>query len=135
MNTSNVKTSRDLADLLESVAKMLRALPDYELSEAYVQDYQLGIQQKSVGTSRTSKAQISLADFACELPNLSRESAESELKSLTLDSMRQVAALLEIRIPSKATKSETLSTLLAQVFDIPAGQERIRTFHKRKLEA
>lgn len=63
--------------------------------------------------------------------SLERGDAEAELKNLKTDSIRQLAAALGIRIPSKATKAEATSTLLAHVFDIPAGQELIRTFHRR----
>ena len=75
--------------------------------------------------------QRSLSDLASRLPTLGRENAEAEIQALTVKDMRQIAASLEIRIPSKATKSETVNMLLAQVFDVPAGHERIRTFHKR----
>ena len=63
--------------------------------------------------------------------SLERGDAEAELKNLKADAIRQLAAALGIRIPSKATKAEASSMLLAQVFDIPAGQELIRTFHRR----
>lgn len=135
MDTNNIKTSRDLADLLEYAVKMLRTLPEYELSEGYQQGKHSTIQKKSHGIAEASNTQMSLADLASKLPSLSRESAVSEIESLTLESMRQIASLLEIRIPSRATKSETLNTLLAQLFDIPAGQERIRTFHKRNVQS
>ena len=55
------------------------------------------------------------------------------MNSLTVPAIRQLASLLGIRIPSKAIKSESISMLLSQVFDVPAGQELIRTFHKRKV--
>ena len=40
-------------------------------------------------------------------------------------------SLLGMRIASRATKKESMEVLLAQVFDVPSGQELLRTFHKR----
>ena len=71
-------------------------------------------------------------DWSRRFSGLTRDEAAAELRNLKVDSIRRLAASLGIRIPSKATKSEATSTLLAHVFDIPAGQELIRTFHRRR---
>ena len=71
-------------------------------------------------------------DLSRRFSGLARDEAEVELRNLKVDSIRRLAASLGIRMPSKATKAEAISTLLAHVFDIPAGQELIRTFHRRR---
>ena len=135
MDIKDIKTSRELADLLESVAKILRTLPEYELPESSRQADPVDQQQKVFGKPDKLQNQLSLADFAYRFPKMERDVAEAEIKALTVESMRQLAALLEIRVPSKATKSETVDMLLTQVFDVPTGQERIRTFHKRNMKS
>ena len=145
MNTHNIKTSHELADMLEGVAKasrefantlegvanVLREPPELQLTEPGqtldVPDVPKNVQQKD----NKQSAQFPLADLANRLPTLEKADAEAELKTLKVDSLRQLASLLGIRMPSKATKSESINMLLSQVFDIPAGQELIRTFHKR----
>ena len=72
-------------------------------------------------------------DLSRRFSGLTRDEAAAELRNLKVDSIRQLAASLGIRIPSKATKAEATGTLLAHVFDIPAGQEIISTFHQRKV--
>lgn len=127
MDFSHIKTSRDLADLLESVAKVLRTIPEYDITEFH-KSFDTNGPQKG---ATSFKSEIPLDELAYRLPTLNREEAHLEIQSLTIASMRQLASHLQIRIPSKATKSETVSMLMSQIFDLPAGQERIRTFHKR----
>ena len=130
MATNDIKTSHDLAEALEDAAKALRAVPNlslYELGQILAE----GKAQRSNVKASAGKAKFDLSDLAARLPNLERDEAESELNALNVDSLRQLATLLGIRIRSKMPKSQSVALLLAQLFDIPAGQELIRTFHRR----
>lgn len=131
MDYKDVKTSHDLADVLESVANLLRSIPEYELGKVR-QNFKDTDNQKN---SEDPQIQITLTELASRLSEFGRENAETELKKLTLESMRHLATSLKIRIPSKASKADTISILLTQLFDIPAGQERIRTFHNRNVKS
>ena len=131
MRRDKIRTSHDLADLLEDVAKGLRMLPPLDLSDAQ-QDLATDIlKSRKRGDSDQEAVRERLTLLAEELPRLSRSDAETHLVSLTVDSIRQLAPMLDVRIPSKATKNEYVQMLLTQLFDAPAGQELIRTFHKR----
>lgn len=131
MDYKDVKTSHDLADVLESVANLLRSIPEYELGKVR-QNFKDTDNQKN---SEEPQIQITLTELASRLSEFGRENAETELKKLTLESMRHLATSLKIRIPSKASKADTINILLTQIFDIPAGQERIRTFHNRNVKS
>lgn len=131
MDYKDVKTSHDLADVLESVANLLRSIPEYELGKVR-QNFKDTDNQKN---SEDPQIQITLTELASRLSEFGRENAETELKKLTLESMRHLATSLKIRIPSKASKADTINILLTQLFDIPAGQERIRTFHNRNVKS
>ena len=131
MDYKDVKTSHDLADVLESVANLLRSIPEYELGKVR-QNFKDTDNQKN---SEDPQIQITLTELASRLSEFGRENAETELKKLTLESMRYLATSLKIRIPSKASKADTINILLTQLFDIPAGQERIRTFHNRNVKS
>lgn len=131
MDYKDVKTSHDLADVLESVANLLRSIPEYELGKVR-QNFKDTDNQKN---SEEPQIQITLTELASRLSEFGRENAETELKKLTLESMRHLATSLKIRIPSKASKADTINILLTQLFDIPAGQERIRTFHNRNVKS
>ena len=130
MQPDRIRTSHDLADLLEDAARGLRMLPPLDLSDA-----QRGIATNILKARKRGdsdqEARERLTLLAEELPELSRSDAETHLVSLTVESIRRLAPMLDVRIPSKATKNEYVQMLLTQLFDAPAGQELIRTFHKR----
>lgn len=129
MVTDQIKTSHDLADALEGVVEVLRGLPAFQIADGPALQKQ-GVRGRDHEKSNGQSAQVQA--IADRLLNLPRKDAEAEIGSLTLPEIRQIAALRGIRVPSRATKSETVAMLLAQVFDMPAGQELIRTFHKRR---
>ena len=132
MRNYEIDTSHDLADLLEDAAKRLRMLPSVRFSDAQgrVADDRLS-DRRGRRNYREAIRQDGLALVAEELRESSRLDAEARLGSLTVGEIRQIAPSLGVRIPSKGTKSEYIQMLLTQVFDAPAGQELIRTFHKR----
>ena len=135
MRDDRIRTSHDLADLLEDAARGLRMLPPLDLSDA-----QRGIatdilKGRKRGDSDQEAVRERLRLLAEKLPGLSRSDAENHLVSLTVGSIRQLAPMLDVRLPSKATKNEYVQMLLTQLFDAPAGQELIRTFHKRGSRA
>jgi len=132
MVTDQIKTSHDLADALEGVVKTLRGLPAFKIADGP------GLQEQDVrirGQGKSNAYPVYIQRISERLRDLSRKDAEEEINSLTLPEIRQIAAVQGIRVPSRATKSETAAMLLAQVFDMPAGQELIRTFHKRKAHS
>ena len=135
MDINNIKTSRDLADLLEDVVKLLRTLPELPLKDTGLELETLNHQMENQNNTGHKQNHAPSSDLVSRLPDLGRDNAKEEIQSLTLDAIRQLATSLEIRIPSRATKSETVQMLLEQVFDMPAGHDRIRTFHKRKASS
>ena len=129
METHDIKSSHDLADVLENIATLLRTVPEFQITEP-----PQVVKTSHAKKTTQKKAHKQVADveaLARRLPGLSRDGAEAEMNALTVPSIRQLASLLEIRIPSKITKTETINMLLSHVYDIPAGQELIRTFHER----
>lgn len=131
MAARNIQTSHDLAAALEVAARALRAFPDLSLQELSQTLAQGQHPKKATASAGKPVDQAQLEDLSRRFSGLARDEAEAELRNLKVDSIRQLAASLGIRIPSKATKAEATSTLLAHVFDIPAGQELIRTYHRR----
>ena len=131
MRTDEIKTSHDLADLLEDAARGLRLLPPFELACGQRTSLSDRTQETTRKNGDKKQVQEKLAFLVEQLPELNRADAEAHLVSLTVAAIRQLAPLLDVRIPSKATKSEYIQLLLTQLFDAPAGQELIRTFHKR----
>ena len=129
MDTRDIKTSLDLADALENIATVLRAVPEFQITEH--PQVSETLHAKKMPQKKAHHRISDVEDLAKRLPDLSRDGAETEMKALTVPSIRLLASLLEIRIPSKMTKNETIDMLLSHVYDIPAGQELIRTFHKR----
>ena len=131
MQLRGIKTSHDLADLLEDTARVLRMLPAMQLVDVRKPssaDSTAHFQNDRVGQERRLPNVSALKE---QLPALDRTAAETQLCSLTVDLIRQLASSLDVRIPSKATKPESIKLVLSQLFDAPAGQELIRTFHKR----
>lgn len=133
MSARNIQTSHDLAAALEAAAQALRAFPDLSLQELSQTLAQGQPPKKAAASAGKPLGQAQLDDLSRRFSSLERGEAEAELKNLKTDSIRQLAASLGIRIPSKANKVQATSTLLAHVFDIPAGQEIISTFHQRKV--
>lgn len=131
MTTEKIQTSHDLADLLEDAVQVLRMLPAMQLTDDQQPVRTRNAKQNRQGESDRKRMEEGLATVAKQLPELDRAEAETQLSSLTVDSIRKLAPILDIRIPSKATKDEYIKLLLSQLFDAPAGQELIRTFHKR----
>ncbi len=127
MLTKRIRTSHELADTLEELAKALRMLPEFEM---HPENLTQPSRQPSAPDSG-HKVPSRMAELADTLHSLQRDDAEGELNALTLPALRQLSKLLQIRIPSRATKAETVRMLLEQVFDLPSGQELIRTFHTR----
>ena len=132
MRTDDINTSHDLAELLENAARLLRMLPEIQLNDAgpdvSSKNPDSKVVQKVYSRELTADHLSLLAE---RIPELGRADAEAQLTSLTVGSIKQLAPLLDIRMPSKATKDEYIKLLLMQLFDAPAGQELIRTFHKR----
>lgn len=131
MAARNIQTSHDLAAALAAAARALRAFPDLSLQELGQALAQGQSPKKAAARGGPPADKAQLEDLSRRFSSLERGDAAAELKNLKVDSIRQLAAALGIRIPSKATKAEATRSLLAQVFDIPAGQELIRTFHRR----
>lgn len=135
MPNDQIQTSRDLADTLEEVVKVLRNIPEFQVQVE-------GIPQTAEASDvfhnkkkSNELRQSEIAELAELLPGLGRSNAEQQLSSLSLQQIRELAKLLEIRVASRMAKSETVNVLLAQLFDMPSGQELIRTFHKRNSES
>jgi polyhydroxyalkanoate synthesis regulator phasin len=134
MKTDGIKTTHDLAEYLEEVAKGLRFLPEMALEDANrkrpakkVMD-DGPVARQSNHTVKHEELKV-LAD---QIRELTKDEAEARLLSLTVPAIRQLALLVDIRVPSKATKGEHIETLLLHLFDIPAGHEVIRTFRDRQ---
>jgi type II secretory pathway component PulK len=132
METKNIKTSHDMAVALEGFAKILRAYPEFRLPEFEQSLDESNAQTSGRKTADKNRIQFRLEDLANRFPNLEKSTAQAEIETLTVDSIRQLSVLLGIRMPSKLKKSQAIEMLLEQVFDIPAGQELLRTFHRRK---
>ena len=121
MKTDGIKTTHDLAEYLEEVAKGLRFLPEMALEDA---------NRKRPAKKVMDDGPEELKVLADQIRELTKDEAEARLLSLTVLAIRQLALLVDIRVPSKATKGEHIETLLLHLFDIPAGDEVIRTFRK-----
>ena len=128
-----VKTSRHKTNLLEEMVELLRTPPELPLSDVDLKSETPNNRMEIRKNAGHRQGQRPLSDLASRLSTLGKENAEAEIQSLTLEAIRQLASHLDIRIPSRATKLETIKMLLEQVFDVPAGHERIRTFHERNV--
>ena len=131
MASEHVKTSHDLADELESAARALRNAPAVPLTDASEPLKKSPGRSTSAGSNSLGGRRPELEELVEQLATMERTSAEPELRSLPVTAARRVAKILGLRVPSRATKDETVDLLLAQLFEVPAGQERIRTFHER----
>ncbi len=129
MPLDRIKDSHELADLLDLAVHALRAQPPVALATEETLDERNS--RASSGKVNGRKMEQELNRLADRLPGFERTVAESELASMTVAAIRQLAPLLDIRLPSKAKKSEYIQILLGQLFDAPAGQELVRNFHKR----
>ena len=131
MRRDAIRTTHDLAQFLEETARVLRQIPAIDLTgvTSDISDDVSG--QLRETKTRGSQTEDELILLAEELPSMSRAEAESKLNSLTVKAIRVIAPMLAVRVPSRATKAESIRVLLVQLFDAPAGQELIRTYHKR----
>ena len=128
MEIDRIRTSHDLADLLEEAAQVLRMLPAMPLASVRRSEGTGASDSKEQGGGHRRRLSETLQSLAEKLPQIDRLEAETELSSLPVYSIQQLAPLLGVRMPSKATKNEYIRLLLSQVFDAPAGQEVVRTF-------
>ena len=128
--SDRLQTSHDLAQLLESWAKVLRSLPEMTLQE-FKRD-SMGSKTRPRGPYGADSADNGLADLAERLPTYDKELARASLDALTVSQIRKISTLLRIRTPSKGLKAELIDMLLAHVIDIPAGQDVVRTFHRER---
>ena len=118
--------SHELGNLLSDLALALRKQP--------TQDLRHGKEEEAANVERSAderQRSVALSELAARLPSLERSAAETKLEDLTVGDIRKLAGMLQIRVPSKIRKAEAVEMLLEHVFDIPAGQQLIRTFHKR----
>ena len=134
MKIDGIKTTHDLAAYLEEVAKSLKALPEIALDDANqkhpakkVMDDGPAARQRNLAAEHEE-----LKVLAGQIRELTKDEAKTRLLSMTIPDIRQLALLVDIRVPSKATKGEHIETLLLHLFDIPAGHEVIRTFRNRQ---
>lgn len=134
MAIRDVETTHDLATFLEETARLLRAIPPILLAEGKAFDEGIEVATEHGRGNKEAEEDTTHAALAEKLQELGRENAQDELQSLTVDGIRRTAASLGIRIPSKSKKSDAIDLVLAQVFDMPAGQELLRTFHKRNAD-
>ena len=123
-----LETAGEVASVLEAIAKKLRSLPAKGLSGNSPGSSERTPKRKA----RTKGPLVDIPSLSREVPQMSREAAEATLGSLTVLSLRELASLLNIRAPSRATKLELVQLLLSQLFDIPEGQQLISTFHRRR---
>lgn len=140
----NAEESNDIASLIEATTAKLHELG--ELLSAFalaLRKHQMQDLDRRVGEEKAASIEraederqcvVALSGLADRLPNLERSMAEAELANLTVSNVRKLAGMLQIRIPSKIKKDEAVNMLLEQVFDLPARQQLIRTFHKRNSQ-
>jgi hypothetical protein len=135
MNIENLDTTHDLADLLEGVAAVLRKMPATAVRDAQLKGFKGVIEAEPESENPRGNLSEQVSSLAAEMTDLDRAGAETRLASLTVSSIRDLSSIFQIRIPSKSTKRDAIDLVLSQLFDVPAGQELIRTYHKRKLES
>ena len=131
METESVRTTLDLAILLEHVARKLRAIPEMEISFVADESKSETALDSDDAKSREARHRIVVDKLSTYIERLDRQGAEAELANLSVSEIRELAALFHVRIPSKVRKSEAISMTLSQLVDMPAGQELLRTFHER----
>ena len=123
-----LETTDEVASVLEAVAKKLRSLPSAGLYGNHLGSPEHTPDRKA----RPKGPPVDLPSLSREVPQMSRVVAEETLGSLTVPSLRELAPLLNIRAPSRATKPELVQLLLSQLFDVPEGQQLISTYHRRR---
>ena len=123
MDHDDIHTSYDLADFLEQVARLLRRLPEMELTEKHHRSQRV---DRAVGMRHEVTS-----EFATQLGTLDRDQAGLKMATLSVRQLREIGTLFQVRMPSRVKKSDAIATLLSQLFDMPAGQELLRTFHER----
>ena len=139
----NAEESNDIASLVEAAATKSHELGELisalklALHKHQMQDSgrRIGEKEPNIESAEGERqCSVALLGLANRLPSLERSTAEVELAGLTVSDIRKLAGVLQIRIPSKIKKIEAVNMLLEQVFDLPAGQQLIRTFHKRNSQ-
>ena len=132
MPRESLRNTHDLADYLQEVSDVLRAHPSLTLADLR----QESLNERTKGSRHQTRNQVlshgELTLLAGQIAQSSRSDAETRLTSLTVKSIQKLAPLLDIRIPSRATKMEYVQILLTHLFDAPAGHKLIRTFHERR---
>ncbi len=131
MRLDEIETTYDLADLLEQAVKTLRDNPSFELSGSRSGKGHPIRSSKRRGGRESVDERVLVMELAEQIPNMMREEAELRLEPLKIASLKELAREFGIRVPSKALKSEYIQMLLTQLFDVPEGQQLIRTFHER----
>ena len=126
MNMQDFRTTHDLADYLEDIAKGLRFLPPVLLEDARIQDPPRRVKATPAMRQTPSTPPEELKVLADEIRGLTRDEAENHLLSLSVASIREVGRLVGIRLHSKAPKDEHVERLLLHLFDMPRGAEVIR---------
>lgn len=122
--------SHELGEILSALTLALRKHQMRESGRRIGGEKDLG----SESTEGERQCSVALLGLANRMPSLERSTAEMELAGLTVSDIRKLAGILHIRVPSKIKKIEAVNMLLEQVFDLPAGQQLIRTFHKRNSQ-
>lgn len=124
--TERIRTSHDLGHLLESWAKVLLSLPEISVLELADTNQGEGVPKR--WSSNDGVLTPDLKQLAGRLPEIERDRAHAELSGLTVKQIKAISTFLHIRTPSKIAKAEVIDMLLRHLFDIPAGQEVVRTF-------
>lgn len=140
----NTAEPNDIASLIEAAAakshELGRILSDLALAlrKQPMQNFRFGQEEQKAtnvgGIGDERQCSVALSGLAARLPSLERSAAAAELEDLTVGDVRKLAGILQIRVPSKIRKAEAVDMLLEHVFDLPAGQQLIRTFHKRNSQ-
>ena len=128
------KTTHDLADQLEAIARQLRDSMAIELPLGEASG-DLSNSSKAPRESKSASNPSKLSQMASQLPDMNIEEAEPQLRSLPVTDLRALAQISGIRVASRATKDDTIDALIAFLYKAPAGQELIRTFHERQAPA
>ena len=131
MAPESIRTTLDLAKMLEKIAAALRAMPEIEISGVAEHRRRATKLDNEIAKKRETRQRTVMESLSAHIERLDREGAEAELATLSIPEIRELASLFHVRIPSKVRKSEAISITLSQLVDMPADQELLRTFHER----
>ena len=132
MEKPNDITTHGLAEMLESVALRLRSLPDQALPAEEPATTKPSKKRVHSARSNNGGSAQNLEAVAQAIQEMSRQDAEENLAALKVAEIRQVGAILGVRIGSKAPKQEAVRTLTWHLFDSKSGHELISTYHRRR---